>query len=63
MHTIELWRWRLTDPASGRTYNTRHVMTEADALALDPRAQRVEHTRELRSVPDGPHEHAHTNLR
>lgn len=61
MNTVELWRWRVTDPATGRAYRTRHVMTEADALALDPNAQRVDHTLERREVSDGPHEHQHTN--
>ncbi|MBK6470311.1 MAG: hypothetical protein IPF94_06115 [Betaproteobacteria bacterium] len=63
MHTVDLWRWRLTDPVTGRTYRTRHVMTQADALALDPQAQRVDHTLVRRQVPDGPHEHEHTNPR
>jgi hypothetical protein len=61
MHTIELWRWRVTDPVTGRVYRTLHRMTAADALAIDPKAQRIEHTLELRTVPDGPHEFQHTN--
>ena len=63
MHTVELWRWRLTDPATGRAYRTRYVMTQEDAFALDPGAQRVEGTLERRQVPDGPHEHHHTGTR
>ena len=38
MHTVELWRWRFTYPVTGRAYRTRHVMTQEDALALDPGA-------------------------
>ena len=63
MHTVELWRWRLTDPTTGRTYRTRYVMRQADAIALDPGAQRVEGTLERRQVPDGPHEYQHTSRR
>lgn len=61
MHTVELWRWRLTDLATGRAYRTRYVMTQEDAFALDPSVQLVEGSLERRQVPDGPHEHQHTN--
>jgi len=63
MHTIDLYRWQIVDPWTGRAYTTRHRMTAADALALDPNAQRVAFSLERRSVPDGPHEHQHTNPR
>ncbi len=52
MARLELWRWRITDPERGTTYATRHRMTEADALALDPAAERVPGTLEVREVAD-----------
>lgn len=52
MQTIDLWRWRITDPATGRTYTTRHRMTEAYALSTDPQAQRVAGSLEQRQVPE-----------
>lgn len=60
MKTVELWRWRITDPANGRRYTTRHRMSAADALATDPKAERVEGSMELRRVPEGAHEHETT---
>lgn len=52
MKTIDLWRWLITDPATGRRRPTRHVMTEADALATDPGAERVPGSLEQRQVPE-----------
>lgn len=52
--TIELWRWMVTDPATGRRYTTRHRMQKRDALDMDPAAVRVEGTLEERQVPDDP---------
>ena len=63
MHDIELWRWRLMSPETGKRYQTRYRMTEADARLVDPTAERIPGSREVRSVPDGPHEHHHTNPR
>ena len=54
MATIELWRWRLTDPERGVRYATRARMTEAAALALDATAERIEGTLEVRQVADDP---------
>lgn len=54
MATLELWRWRITDPERGTTYATRHRMTEADALALDSAAERVPGTLEVREVAENP---------
>ena len=54
MNTIELWLWRVTDPVSHRRYVTRYRMTEADALDLDPAAERVPGSQELRQVPSDP---------
>jgi hypothetical protein len=61
MHTIELWRWRLTSPITGKRVATRYRMTAADAMAQDPTAEPVLGTLEMRSVPDGRHEFQHTN--
>lgn len=61
MHTIELWHWRLWDPIRRRHFTSRWRMTEADALALDPQAQRIEHSLERRQVPSSIDEHQHTN--
>ena len=63
MHSIDLYRWRLVDSWTGKTYTTRCLMSAADVFELDPHAQCVEGSLERRTVPDGPHEHAHTNLR
>ena len=49
MQTIILWRWRITDDR-GRRIETRHRMTEADALAQDPTAERIDGTEERRQV-------------
>jgi hypothetical protein len=62
MRTVELWRWHVTDPVSGRKYTTRYALVEADALDLDPEAKRAPGTCELRQVPEGPHEHQYTGL-
>jgi hypothetical protein len=50
MPIIELWHWRVTDPASGRRYVTRYPMTEASALHFDPSAERVPSSWELRPL-------------
>jgi hypothetical protein len=50
--TLELYRWRLTDPWSDRRTTTSYVMTQADARSLDPRAEPVEGSLERRLVPD-----------
>lgn len=59
MQTITLWRWRITDDR-GRRIETRHRMTEADALAQDPTAERIpgtEETRRARAPGDYPGHH------
>lgn len=52
MHTIDLYRWRVTDPVSGRRYVTRYPMSEFNARDLDPQAERVEGTHERMVVQD-----------
>ena len=54
MRTIELYRWRLTSPITGRRYTSGYLMTEADARDLDPTAERIDSSREVRTVPDDP---------
>jgi hypothetical protein len=46
MKTLVRWRWRVHQEFTGKVYTTRHHMTEADALATDPQAIRVELSRE-----------------
>ena len=53
-HIIELWQWRVTDYVSQRRYVTRYRMSQADALDLDPAAERIEGSLERRVVPDDP---------
>ena len=52
--TIELCLWRVTDPVRHRRYVTRCRMTETDALDLDPAAEPVPGSREVRQVPTDP---------
>lgn len=52
MKTIDLWRWLITDPATGRRRATRYAMSEADALSTDPQAQRVPGSLEHRQAPE-----------
>lgn len=49
MHTITLWRWRITDER-GRRVATRYRMTEAEALKADPAAERISGIEEVRRV-------------
>jgi len=59
MKTKELWRWRLRDEITGKTYTTRCVMTEADALDRDSQAVRVEWSKEVLLVPESDNEARH----
>ena len=36
-----LYKWRVTEPRTGKRYQARHYMTEEEALKLDPRAEKV----------------------
>ena len=54
MPALELYRWTITDPVSGKRRPTRYVMSCDDALALDPTAEPVPGTLEVRAVPDDP---------
>jgi hypothetical protein len=48
MEPIELWRWIITSETTGKRVKTRHRMTEADALAMDPTAEKVPGSLEVR---------------
>ena len=55
-YPIHKWRWRINDPARpGRRYVTRHHMTEAEALATDPAAERVENSLMVIEAPGTAH--------
>jgi len=54
MATIDLWRWWIADPASGKRYQTSYRMTEADARREYPDAQKVEGSHERRWIADDP---------
>lgn len=61
MHTVDYYRWRLTDPETGRNSKTRHLMTAEVALSVDPLATPLLGSLERRLVPDGPYEFAMTD--
>lgn len=49
----------MRDPDTGRRYVTRHLMTELDAITVDPYCVRVPGSLERRQVPSGPEEFQH----
>ena len=53
MNRLELWRFRVRDPITGKRYVTRYVTTEQDAKERYPDAERVEGTLEVREVIEG----------
>lgn len=40
-YPFSMWRWRLDDDVTQRRITTRYHMTEAEALAKDPKAEKV----------------------
>lgn len=52
MKTLDLYRWRVTDPVSRRRYITRYPLSEANARDFDPCAERIEGTHERIMVPE-----------
>lgn len=52
MPIINRWRWRILDPERGKRYSPRCHMSEADALKLDPTAERIEGSLQLLELPD-----------
>jgi len=53
---VELWRWRLRDDI-GRLHTTRYAMSETDAMEMDPLAERLPWSLEVRMVPENEDEH------
>jgi hypothetical protein len=52
MKRVQSWRWRLHNQTTGRTYTSHRSMTEAEALARDPLAVRIEWLTEWKWVPE-----------
>lgn len=50
MRTVEVWAWRLRSETTGKVVRARWKMTEAEALARDPAAERVPGTMESRTI-------------
>jgi hypothetical protein len=53
-YTLDLYRWLLTDAATGSWRASNWVMSEADANALDLSAEPVPEWPERRQVPEDP---------
>lgn len=56
MQRREFWLWTIRDERTGEPRRTRHRMTEADALASHPGAQKVPGSVEVRLCPETPEE-------
>ncbi|MEY5098897.1 MAG: hypothetical protein RJA36_1616 [Pseudomonadota bacterium] len=56
MKQQEYWRWNLMSETHRKVMPTRYHLTEAEALLIDPKAERVPGTMELRTVPETPDE-------
>jgi hypothetical protein len=56
MHRRRLYRWGVRSETTGRQYITRTNMTEAQARAIDPRAERLDWIVVYRWVADTPEE-------
>lgn len=52
MEEIVLYRWMITDERTGKRRMTRWAMTEEEAKQRYPDAEKVESTREVRTVGD-----------
>ena len=52
MRRVQLWRWRLHNKTTGRTYISHRFMFEAEALARDPLAVRIEWLTVWKWVPE-----------
>ena len=52
MKQQEYWRWHLYSDTHRKVMPTRFHLTEAEALAIDPKAERVPGSLELRLVPE-----------
>jgi hypothetical protein len=57
MKKVEYWKWRMkAETHGGKVYNTRHEMTEAEALRKDPNAVRVPGSMRIIEVAETPDE-------
>ena len=56
MKVLTLYRWKHTDPLSGKQVKTKYLLSEEDARARLLEPEPIQHTLERRSVPDSPAE-------
>jgi hypothetical protein len=49
---VEYWRWRVFDECRNRWNDTRHLMTETDALLHYRSATKIEGSREVRDLSE-----------
>lgn len=56
MKSVEFWNWKITNEITGRRKTSRWKMTREDAMALDPTAEPVATTWEVRQLPETPEE-------
>lgn len=52
MKLVEFWRWRYRNPSTGRFCRTLFQMSEAEAAALYPDAERIKGSMTRREVAD-----------
>lgn len=52
MKPTEFWRWEIWNVQGTKKVKTRHLMTEADALASHPEAVKVPGSCEIRNLPE-----------
>lgn len=50
-YPFTMWRWRVYDDVTQRRIITSYLMTEADALATDPKAEKVAGTERVITGP------------
>lgn len=56
MKAVEYWIWWITDELTGKRRRSSWRMSEAEALAAYPDAERVDGTCEVRHLPSTPAE-------
>jgi len=52
MKEVVLYRWKIATRPGGKRQHSRWSMTEEEARAIDPAAERIESTREVKMVPE-----------
>lgn len=60
---VEFWLWWITDEVTKKRRKTRYRMTERDALAAYPDAEKVEGSCEVRQLPETDNEAAQKHYR